>query len=192
MIITKITINLLFKERYLFHFEKKWYYKTYSTYIWNKDSDSALLTFVGVGGWKWDPCLSNTFSSIPNLYLLDSSSIHIQRRQWHPLQCSCLESPMDGGAWWAAVHGVAKSQTRLKQLCCSSIIHIHIYGNKKYFQTLPKVPRGIKPPFLSTRNYGFKRARINSPPTSIVKNSVYSSKIHASSLKKKYKSGRNP
>ena len=27
---------------------------------------------------------------------------------------SCLENPMDGGAWWAAVHGVAKSQTRLK------------------------------------------------------------------------------
>src|SRR5574340_1815760 len=30
-----------------------------------------------------------------------------------PLQCFCLENPMDGGAWWAAVHGVAKSQTRL-------------------------------------------------------------------------------
>ena len=30
-----------------------------------------------------------------------------------PLQSSCLENPMDGGAWWAAVHGVAKSQTRL-------------------------------------------------------------------------------
>ena len=30
-----------------------------------------------------------------------------------PLQHSCLENPMDGGAWWAAVHGVAKSQTRL-------------------------------------------------------------------------------
>ena len=28
-----------------------------------------------------------------------------------PLQYSCLENPMDGGAWWAAVHGVAKSQT---------------------------------------------------------------------------------
>ena len=35
------------------------------------------------------------------------------RRQWHPLQYSCLESPMDRGAWWAAVHGVTKSQTRL-------------------------------------------------------------------------------
>ena len=30
-----------------------------------------------------------------------------------PLQYSCLENPTDGGAWWAAVHGVAKSQTRL-------------------------------------------------------------------------------
>ena len=30
-----------------------------------------------------------------------------------PLQYSCLENPMDGGAWWAAAHGVAKSQTRL-------------------------------------------------------------------------------
>ena len=30
-----------------------------------------------------------------------------------PLQCSCLENSMDGGAWWAAVHGVTKSQTRL-------------------------------------------------------------------------------
>ena len=29
----------------------------------------------------------------------------------NPLQCSCLENPMDGGAWWATVHGVAKSQT---------------------------------------------------------------------------------
>ena len=31
-----------------------------------------------------------------------------------PLQYSCLENPMDGGALWAAVHGVAKSQTRLR------------------------------------------------------------------------------
>ena len=30
-----------------------------------------------------------------------------------PLQYSCLENPMDGGAWWATVHGVAKSRTRL-------------------------------------------------------------------------------
>ena len=29
----------------------------------------------------------------------------------NPLQCSCLEHPMDGGAWWGTVHGVAKSRT---------------------------------------------------------------------------------
>ena len=40
----------------------------------------------------------------------------MRRRQWHPLQYSCLENPMDGGAWWAAVHGVAKSRTRLSHL----------------------------------------------------------------------------
>ena len=34
----------------------------------------------------------------------------------NPLQCSCLENPRDGGAWWAAVHGVAQSQTQLKRL----------------------------------------------------------------------------
>ena len=38
----------------------------------------------------------------------------------NPLQCSCLESPRDGGAWWAAVYGVAQSQTRLKRLSSSS------------------------------------------------------------------------
>ena len=32
----------------------------------------------------------------------------------NPLQCSCLENPRDRGAWWAAVYGVAQSQTRLK------------------------------------------------------------------------------
>ena len=38
----------------------------------------------------------------------------------NPLQCSCLENPRDGGAWWAAVYGVAQSQTRLKRLSLSS------------------------------------------------------------------------
>ena len=37
-----------------------------------------------------------------------------------PLQCSCLENPRDGGAWWAAVCGVAQSRTRLKWLGSSS------------------------------------------------------------------------
>ena len=38
----------------------------------------------------------------------------------NPLQCSFLENPRDGGAWWAAVYGVAQSRTRLKRLSSSS------------------------------------------------------------------------
>ena len=38
----------------------------------------------------------------------------------NPLHCSCLENPRDGGAWWAAVYGVAQSRTRLKWLSSSS------------------------------------------------------------------------
>jgi len=39
----------------------------------------------------------------------------------NPLQCSCLENPRDGGAWWAGVYGVAQSRTRLKRLSSSSM-----------------------------------------------------------------------
>ena len=38
----------------------------------------------------------------------------------NPLQCSCLENPRDGGAWWATVYGVAQSRTRLLRLSSSS------------------------------------------------------------------------
>ena len=40
-----------------------------------------------------------------------------------PLQSSCLENPMDGGAWWAAVHEVAKSRTRLSDFAFT--FHLH-------------------------------------------------------------------
>ena len=46
-----------------------------------------------------------------------------RRRRRHPLQYSCLENPMDGGTWWAAVHGVAKSQTRLSDFTFT--FHFH-------------------------------------------------------------------
>ena len=49
--------------------------------------------------------------------------------EWNgnPLQCSCLENPRDGGAWWAAVYGVAQSRTRLKPLSSSSS-NCHLEG----------------------------------------------------------------
>ena len=44
---------------------------------------------------------------------LDPSLLHCGEGDGTPLQYSCLENPMDGGAWWAAVHGVSRSRTRL-------------------------------------------------------------------------------
>ena len=52
---------------------------------------------------------------------LGKSSINdIGEGNGNPLQCFCLENPRDGGAWWAAVYGVAQNWTRLKQLSSSS------------------------------------------------------------------------
>ena len=47
----------------------------------------------------------------------------LEKEMANPLQCSCLENPRDGGAWWAAVYGVAQSRTRLKRLNSSSSTH---------------------------------------------------------------------
>ena len=41
----------------------------------------------------------------------DSGSLPGSGRSWHPFQSSCLENPMDRGAWWAPVHGVAELHT---------------------------------------------------------------------------------
>ena len=71
---------------------------------------------------------------IYNHEVIISKHVVIQQnilRQYHvcregnstPLQYSCLENPMDGGAWWAAVHGVAKSWTRLSDFTFS--FHFH-------------------------------------------------------------------
>ena len=49
----------------------------------------------------------------------------------NPLQYSCLENPMDGGAWWAAVHGVAKSQTQLSDFTFT----FHFHALKKEIAT---------------------------------------------------------
>ena len=56
-----------------------------------------------------------------------------------PLQCSCLETPRDGRAWWAAIYGVAQSQTRLKRLSSSSKLNSSS-GYTKSIATQEAVP----------------------------------------------------
>ena len=49
------------------------------------------------------------------------------RGHGNPLQCSCLENHLDRGAWWATVHGVAKSRTRLKRFSMhASKVVLHV------------------------------------------------------------------
>ena len=52
----------------------------------------------------------------------------------NPFQCSCLENPREGGAWWAAVYGVSQSRTRLKRLSSSSSPYYLIF--KQQFHLL--------------------------------------------------------
>ena len=49
----------------------------------------------------------------------------------NPLQYSCLENPMDKGAWWATVHGVTKNWTRLSNFACTALCVFTIMWNLK-------------------------------------------------------------
>ena len=70
-----------------------------------------------------DQCEFNAWSRTPKTRALGQPRGIGRRRRWHPLQCSPLENPMDGAAWWATVHGVAKSQTGLSDFPFS--FHFH-------------------------------------------------------------------
>ena len=63
-----------------------------------------------------------------DLDLIPGSGISPGEGKGNPLQYSCLENPIDGGVWWAIVHGVAKSQTRLRDFTFT--FHFHaLEGN---------------------------------------------------------------
>ena len=66
-----------------------------------------LMGFPGGSDSKWSACNAGDLGSIPR------SGRSPGEGNGNPLQYSCLENSMDGGAWWAIVHGVTKSQTRL-------------------------------------------------------------------------------
>ena len=65
-------------------------------------------SLIGCGPWGREE--SDTTEQLPFHFSLSC----IGEGNGNPLQCSCLENPRDGGAWWAAVYGVAQSRTRLK------------------------------------------------------------------------------
>ena len=71
-----------------------------------------------VGCSPWGREESDTTERLPFHFSLSC----IGEGNGNPLQCSCLENPRGGGAWWAAVYGVAQSWTRLKRLSSNSIL----------------------------------------------------------------------
>ena len=73
-----------------------------------------LLSFCSLlCGWPFKNAMQETWQNVPNE---------------NPFQCSCLENPRDGGAWWAAVYGVAQSRTWLKRLSSSSSSPMRLRG----------------------------------------------------------------
>ena len=86
-----------------------------------------------VGYSPWSPEESDT---IEQLYFHFSLSC-IGEGNGNPLQCSCLENPRDGGAWWAAVCGVAKSRARL-----SDFTFTFIHWRRKWQPTPVFLPGG--------------------------------------------------
>ena len=82
-----------------------------STLAWKIHGQRSL-----VGCSPWGRQESDTTERLPFHFSLS----YIGEGNGNPLQCSCLENPRDGGAWWAAIYGVSQSRTRLKRLSSSS------------------------------------------------------------------------
>ena len=92
-------------------------------------SEKAMATHSGTLAWKvlWteEPgglqSMGSLESDTTEWLHFDFPLSCIGEGNGNPLQCSCLENPRDGGAWWAAISGVAQSRTRLKRLSVHSL-----------------------------------------------------------------------
>ena len=94
---------------------------------------SLVLRFFFFFLWHYN------YITLP-LHIWKKAGFIIGEGNGNPLQCSCLENPRDGGAWWAAVYGVAQSRTRLKRLCSSSS-NICIFYVMKIYKFISWSPR---------------------------------------------------
>ena len=138
---TVFTLWLLASE---FCWEGAWVLQNFSTYItWllgegnstplcrEPASTTPVLLPGKSHGWRnlvgyspWGRYESDTTERLHFHFSLSC----IREGNGNPLQCSCLENPRDGGAWWAAVYGVAQSRTQLKQLSSSSSNLITVFS----------------------------------------------------------------
>ena len=114
------------------HWRRKWQ----STPVFLPRESQGWGSLVGCR--LWGRTESDTTEQLPFHFSLSC----IGEGNGNPLQCSCLENPRDGGAWWSAVYGVAQSRTRLTQLSSSSSsspIMAHALGRETVKATRCKV-----------------------------------------------------
>ena len=101
-----------------------YFFYTFSAVYWRRQWHPTPVLLPGksrgrrslVGCSPWGRKESDTTEQLHFHFLLSC----IGERKGNPLQCSCLENPRDGGAWWAAIYGVTQSWIQLKQLSSSS------------------------------------------------------------------------
>ena len=107
--------------------EKNSEYRNYLLLPWRRQWQPTPVLLPGkphgrrslVGCSLWGRKESDTTERL-HFHFSHFTFIH-WRRKWQPsCQCSCLENPRDRGAWWAAIFGVAQSQTQLKRLSSSN------------------------------------------------------------------------
>ena len=114
-------ISIKFSVRFYFPSVE---FRLMSPFLWRRQWHPTPVLLPGkshgrrslVGGSPWGHTESDTTEQLHFHFSLSC----IGEGNGNPLQCSCLENPRDGGAWWAAVYGVAQSRTQLKRLSSSS------------------------------------------------------------------------
>ena len=79
------------------------------------------MAFGPITSWQID---GETMETVTD-FIWGGSKITAREGNGNPLQYSCLENPMDGGAWKAAVHGVADGRTRLSDFTFTLLFHFH-------------------------------------------------------------------
>jgi len=102
------------RQYLIYHFIFSWRRQWHPTPVLLPGKSHGRRSLVGCSPWgRWE---LDTTERLDFHFSLSC----IGEGNGNPLQCSCLENPRDGGAWWAAIYGVTQSRTRLKWLSSSS------------------------------------------------------------------------
>jgi len=103
--------------------------------FWRRQWHPTPVLFLPVKTpWMEEPGRLQSMGSLRVGHDWATSLTRIGEGNGNPLQCSCLENPRDGGAWWAAIYGIAQSWTRLKRLSSSSSSCVfHSVGHRAHY-----------------------------------------------------------